>query len=246
MRMSIRRNSQRRRLRLRLSCLLTASCILIVGTFLLYRQSFFPIKEVVFYGNKHLSEEEMKGLMGLRGNEDLMHIECNVLAGRLLRSPWIKSVKIRKQYPHRLIIKIIEAEPFALLETGDKVFIIDEEGRKLDKLKGESAQFLPVISHTGSINPSTFSEAVSLIKAVADIGMSGKQLKITGVDSMKDNLIMELDGTVVRIGDGQYDEKLTRFLELESEIKKRWETVAYIDLRFANRVVVKPLKEVIE
>lgn len=246
MRMGIRRNSQKRRLRFRLSCFLIASCVLIAGIYILYRQSFFPIKEVVFYGNKHLSEEEMKGLMGLRGNEDLMHVRCSLLAERLFQSPWVKSVSIRKEYPHRLLIKIIEAEPFALFETGDKVFIIDEGGRKLEELKGESAQFLPVISAHTAINPSTFSEAVSLIKAVGDIGMSGKQLKVTGVDSNKECLEMIIDGTVVRIGDGQYDEKLTRFLEIESEIKKRWESVAYIDLRFANRVVVKPLKEVFE
>jgi cell division septal protein FtsQ len=50
---------------------------------------------------------------------------------------------------------------------------------------------------------------------------------------------------VVKVGAGDYKEKLQRLLELEEDIQRRQITVDYIDVRFANRVVVKPIKEVI-
>jgi len=50
---------------------------------------------------------------------------------------------------------------------------------------------------------------------------------------------------VIRMGQGDYERKLSRLLALEDEIKKRQIAVDYVDLRFANRVVVKPISEVV-
>ena len=56
---------------------------------------------------------------------------------------------------------------------------------------------------------------------------------------------MQVDGMLVKVGHGEYEEKLQRLLELEDEIMRRGIPVDYIDLRFANKVIVKPINEVI-
>ncbi len=48
------------------------------------------------------------------------------------------------------------------------------------------------------------------------------------------------------MGQGDYDEKLRRLFELSDEIKRRHINVKYVDLRFANSVIVKPFKEAVE
>ena len=55
----------------------------------------------------------------------------------------------------------------------------------------------------------------------------------------------KVDGMLVKVGHGEYEEKLQRLLELEDEIMRRGIPVDYIDLRFANKVIVKPINEVI-
>jgi cell division septal protein FtsQ len=54
-------------------------------------------------------------------------------------------------------------------------------------------------------------------------------------------LALTIDGTVVKMGDGRYEEKLERLINLENEIKSRGIFVDYIDLRFANKAIVKPI-----
>jgi cell division protein FtsQ len=77
------------------------------------------------------------------------------------------------------------------------------------------------------------------------MGLSSERDQIEIVLSKPEELSSIIDGMVVKVGAGEYKEKLERLLELEEDIQSRQITVDYIDLRFANRVVVKPIKEVI-
>ncbi len=240
-----RRNIKKKSWRLRLILLGISVFIAGIALLALHIYTFFPAREVVFYGNKHLRAEELKAMMGLRGYEDLFDLSSSRLASGLLRSPWVKSASVRKEYPSRLIVKIKEAEPLAILNSAG-LYLIDDEGRKLETIKGEPVTFLPVISSSGDLGPDALAGAVGLARAVRQAGVSGRQVEITGLEAGKENITANIDGTAVRMGEGRYEEKLARFLELEAEIKKRWANVDYVDLRFANRVVVRPLKEEIK
>jgi cell division septal protein FtsQ len=57
---------------------------------------------------------------------------------------------------------------------------------------------------------------------------------------------VNVDGIVVKIGEGDYEDKLARLADIEEEIKSRNIAVDYIDLRFANRVLVSPVNAVIK
>jgi cell division septal protein FtsQ len=61
-------------------------------------------------------------------------------------------------------------------------------------------------------------------------------------------LSIEMDETVVKIGAGGYDEKLERFLQLEKDLMERNIPVDCIDLRFDDKAIVKPItaKKVME
>ena len=60
------------------------------------RISIFPVKEVVFIGNKHLSQAELDAISGVRQNEDLLMLSAGKTAEKILLSPWIKKVSVRK------------------------------------------------------------------------------------------------------------------------------------------------------
>jgi len=221
------------------------SGLIVLGlVFAIWNFTIFPLKEVVFIGNRHLRDAELKKLMGVSEGNDLLKLSCQRLANGLLSSAWIKSVSIRKEYPDRLLVRVVESEPFALFKSSGKLFIIDDTGRKLEEIHGGSQPLLPIIvSNSFTVEPSSYSEALNLIRALKDTSIASRPVEIVGVDSDKANLSLLVDGTPVRIGEGRYDEKLLRFVELEKEVRRRWAKVEYIDLRFANRVVVKPLKE---
>lgn len=218
--------------------------VLGTGLYFFAHSGFFALREVEIRGNKHLSEAEVRELMKLGRRENLLFLSTEGMALRLLSSPWIRSVSVRKEFPGKLTAQVEEAEPFALLENGAGLFLMDGGGNVLEEIGGESVPFLPVIV-TGAKgrDPRAFSEALALAGAVKRSGLAAEKnrVEITGVEERPEDLTLRVDGLVVRVGEGQYEKKLARLFELADEIARRWEKTEYVDLRFADRVVVKPV-----
>lgn len=243
-RASSRQNRKKGALRFKAAAIVVFVLGIGAGVYLTLNSGLFALRETVFYGNRHLSDAELAELGKIRRNSNLVRLSSREVAERLSSSPWIKAASVRKEYPGRLVARVEEAEPTALLLGGAGLFLMDDGGNVLEKLKGESVPFLPVIVTKGKgRDPRSFSEALSLARAVKESGLATQKsrIEITGVEDKPEDLAMTVDGLVVRIGEGHYDKKLSRLFELADEIKRRWEKTEYVDLRFADRVVVKPL-----
>lgn len=204
-------------------------------------QAIFPIKHIAFTGSGHLTEGELKALAGIHTGESLMMLSSGEISRQLLRSPWIKSVNVRKEFPDRVSIVIREAEPFALLEMREHLFLIDEGGEILEELNGDSVPFLPVITGDPFKEKEVFTEALNLVRRMHEKGFPSERDHIDIQAHTPNELSVEIDGTLVKMGTGAYEEKLERFIQLEEEIRNRGIPVDHIDLRFSNRAVVKPV-----
>ena len=212
-----------------------------VTVYLAYRevQTAFPLREIVFAGNTHLSDDELKSLAGLKEGEDLLTLSNREIYGRIMKSPWIRSAMIRKELPGRLRITVTESEPFALLDMKGHIFIVDDRGELLEELKGNPIPFLPVITGNPFLKKGVFLDAIGLAKAIKKTGLLGEKDHVDIIARKAEDISVNLDGTLVKVGVGDYVEKLRRLMGLEGDIKKRGIPVDYIDLRFANKVIVK-------
>lgn len=222
-------------------------CAAAAGGVWLYKMSakFFPVNEIVFYGNKHLSVGDLKMMIGINRDESLIRVSARAVSEKLLKSPWIRDVSIRKDFPNTISVQLFETSAFAILETNGRSFLIDERGRMLEEMKG-TVPFLPVITADPFKSRDIFLEAVNLAKALKEKKIATERSRVEIVaDKSPDSISIVIDNVVIKIGQGDYERKLSRFFQLEEEIKKRSIAVDYVDLRFANRVVVKPINEVV-
>jgi cell division septal protein FtsQ len=150
-------------------------------------------------------------------------------------------VLLKKQLPGTLLINIEEAVPKALLRIKRKLYLIDSEGRILERIKGDSMLFLPVIKDIRPKNEKGISEALKLVDVLMkrDIFADRESVEI-GLETY--GLTMKIDGEFIKVGYGNYSEKYDMWLELEPEIRKKSVPIKYVDLRFKDSVIVKPLK----
>lgn len=208
-----------------------------------------PVREISFYGNKHLSDSDLRAIAGIKNDESaggILSLQSEALSKNLLKSPWIKGVSIRKELPERLMIRVDETTPFAILEIKGRSFLVDDNGEMLEEIKGSSVPFLPVITADPFKDKGIFMEALNLAKVIKEKKIATERSRVEIIaDKGPENLSMVIDSMVIKVGHGEYDAKLQRLFELEEEIKKRAIIVDYVDLRFANRVVVKPISEVV-
>ena len=208
-------------------------------------KSAFLVRSVVITGNEHLTDEELKTMAGLESDDNLLTVSGRRISSKMMESPWIRSVAVRKEFPDRLLIHISEAEPFALLDMKGKLFIVDDRGTMLEELRDIAVPFLPVISSNPYQEKGAFQEAIILAKAIKNTGLLSGKDHIEIISHKPQEMSVNIDGIVVKVGEGEYEDKLARLADIEEEIKSRNIPVDYIDLRFANRVLVSPVNEVV-
>lgn len=202
----------------------------------------FPVKNIVITGNNHLEEDEIKDAISAIEKKGLLRSSLRDAERRLRTLPWIKKAYLRKQFPDTLIIRIEETVPKAILNLNGIPSLMDGEGKVLEKIREEETPFLPIIK---GINPEegreALMEALSLIDALSQEGIIPDKGFIE-ITSKPYGLSMNMDGEVFKVGYGRYAEKLRQWKELEGELRKRGIAIEYVDLRFPDRVIVKPIK----
>jgi len=223
--------------------LIAAGCMIYLFTHAV--PAIFKMKTVELAGNEHLTDDELKNIGGLKGDESLLTMSSRKVYEKLKESPWVQTASVRKEYPSKLLISIRETEPFALLDMKGKMFIVDDRGRLLEELKDNSVPFLPVIMSDPYNEKEAFKEAVNLAKVIKNMGVLHNKQRIEIIAHQPNEVAANLDGVHVKVGAGEHEDKLTRLSEIEAEIRKRHIPVAYIDLRFAKKAIVKPVNEVI-
>lgn len=205
--------------------------------------STVQLREILVCGNFHLDKEDVIGGLKIRKHVSLLDLHFEDIDKEIRRNPWIKKVALRKQFPDTLVIKIKEAEPKAILSIKKRVYLVDEDGTRLERLKGESPPFLPVIKNINPDNREAISEALKLVDALSGgIFFSNRESIEIGLESY--GLAIKADGDLFKVGYGGYSEKFNRWAELEPEIRKRGMPIKYVDLRFKDSVIVKPLKTI--
>jgi cell division protein FtsQ len=208
----------------------------VVSRFVLQRVVFFPVRSIEVIGNKHLSESEISKMSKLKRGTSIFSVSSRSVVRRLKRSPWIKNVTLRKEMPDRILIRIKEAVPSALLKKKGEYYLVRSDGEILEK-QADGEKFLPVIK--GDLSDSTaLREAVKFARVLKEYGVDTTVRSEIMVGNIE-NMTLQYGTTTIKVGYGDYEAKLLRYMELKDEIARRRIPVNYIDLRYSRRVIVK-------
>jgi cell division septal protein FtsQ len=201
----------------------------------------FHLRTVLVSGNYHLDEKDIVESSGIRKGESLMDIRFSVIDKKLKENAWIREVALRKQFPGTLVIKVEEAVPKVLLRSKKRLYLLSGDGKILERIKGDLTPFLPVIKDISIKNTKGIREAIKLVDALSKKNVLDHRETIEiGLESY--GLKVNIDGELIKVGYGNYAAKFDRWVELEPEIREKGMPIQYVDLRFKDSVIVKPLK----
>ncbi|MBI5409027.1 MAG: FtsQ-type POTRA domain-containing protein [Nitrospirae bacterium] len=204
----------------------------------------FYVRGLQVYGSSHLDKRDIESILDIDGKQ-LLYLSLKDIDSKLKGSAWIKNTSLRWRLPGTLVINIEEAAPKALLDFGGKTLLVNEDGDVMEELQDAATPFLPVIKGIDPRYKKEMSEAMKLVEAlVAKNILADRQYVEVGLESY--GLTANIDGELVKVGYGRYSEKFDKWTELEPELRKRGVPIQYVDLRFKDSVIVKPVKPVKE
>lgn len=203
---------------------------------------YLPISKLVLQGDvTYTREQDIKGaIFSIAPLGSVVTQDVDQLQKVILALPWVKSVAVRKQWPDKLKLFIVEHQPVAiwnkdkLLNTNGVIFdgaIDDVSGKKLISFFSSDEQSRFVLNTWHNIAPLFKSKALP----VRELWYSVRHAW---------TLVLE-NGIRLELGKEALMERVERFLVLYPKLKEKQSQIAYFDLRYDTGVAVgwKELKE---
>ena len=110
----------------------------------------FSISEISISGNKEITNAEIIAASGITSASALTSLNVADIQSRLKRLPLISDVSVRKLYPNKLAITLIEREPYALWQKDGDVQVISTDGTIIEGFNDVRFKRLPHIVGEGA------------------------------------------------------------------------------------------------
>lgn len=111
-------------------CLLCIA-LLIAGGMLTYsmlsRSDFFQVSEIEITGNLHVTQKQILDFAGIDVQTNLLAMKVGVMKEKLEAHGWIEQVRIKRDWPNRVILSVRERTPVALVSLEDGLYFLDRK-----------------------------------------------------------------------------------------------------------------------
>ena len=75
----------------------------------------FEIKEIKLENNQILQDQELIDIFSFLYSKNIIFLNTNELNKKIKQNSFIEKIKIKKIFPDKLVIKVFEKEPIAIL-----------------------------------------------------------------------------------------------------------------------------------
>lgn len=210
------------------------------------------IGHLVVRGHERLSAGEVLALVdGLRG-QNILTVRLDDWRRRLLASPWVDGATIRRVLPSTVEITVHERRPMGIGRIGTALYLIDGKGVIVDEYGPAYADVdLPIIDGLGTspqdggslVDPLRAEFAGRVIAALSVRPEVARRVSQIDVADLHDAVvILDGDTALLRIGDTDFVSRLQQYIDLAPALRERMAAIDYVDLRFDERLYVRPAK----
>lgn len=214
-----------------------------------FTKEYLTIKEVSILGAGDYSEAEIRSYVEpiVNVNPNILTLPINQIKGFLYTRQYLKKAEIRKEFPARLVLEVVEKRPVAIL-VQNRFYLLDENGEIIRQMNTGENLDLPLITLDNDLNEKTSKEMIKTACFLLQLDnkslplLTPSELRISGGTIIlrslelknKENLIPP-----IYFGLDGIEKKILYVKKLWPEIVNKREQIDYIDGRFREGVLVK-------
>jgi cell division protein FtsQ len=212
----------------------------------------FQVNQINVRGNHRLSNGEVLAMLESLRGRSVLAVDLTEWRKALLSSPWVADASLRRTLPSTVDVVILERAPLGIGRIKGSLYLVDDRGAVIDEYGPNYADLdLPIIdglsgpSNAGEENLNVYRAMLArrLLDALRSRNMSGQISQIDVSDARNAVVLLEGDPTLIRLGNERFVERLQSYYELAPALRERVPAIDYVDLRFDERVYVRPARE---
>lgn len=206
----------------------------------------FDVREVTVRGNAYFSADEVAELAEVPRDKNMLLINSSGVIARILRAPRMESASVRKKYPSRMEITVVERKTAAYLPYGGFFMDLSALGLVIGVSEAVTDRNVPII--TGVAPSFVLLGEVALpadrIGAACSVGAmlaarNVPNISEVNVKDTSDIVIITNEGSRIMLGaaDG-IEERLDTAVGILAGARSRKQAFKYIDVRVTERPVL--------
>lgn len=209
------------------------------------------VERIVVQGNERLSNGEVLAILNGLAGESLLWTDLAAWRRRLLSSPWVSEAALRRSIPSTIEVVVSERTPIGIGRINSDLYLIDDRGTVIDQYGPQYADLdLPIIDGLAAAPSDGAGEMADLprarlaarviaaVKAKPAIARRLSQVDVADVHNA--SVILSGDPAVLALGDDQFLQRLQAYLDVSPALHDRVADIDYVDLRFDERIYVRP------
>lgn len=207
------------------------------------------IDNIAVEGNQRMSRAEVVAVLNGLVGANILSADLDEWRARLEQSPWIREAKFRRSFPSTVNVTVTEREPIGIARLKDRLYLIDERGAVIDDYGPGYAEFdLPIVDGLTSVpngertadtpRAELAARVIRALRSKPAIGRRLSQVDVTDVHNAA--VIVTGDPAVIYVGDDRFLPRLESYFGLATALKERVPDIDYVDLRFDDRIYVRP------
>ena len=217
--------------------------IISIGLLFSYRfitnSSFFAVQKIQISGNVRLEQDDVLNLAHLKSGDNSIAVNISEIEYKLLRSPWVHSVSVKRQLPGNLAITIKEREPRYWMRQENRIVYADEKGNPIDYVGTYKFASLPFLS----VDAGTEHLLQRLPQLLAELDSSGLPLASQNAAWIKLSLsggitlFLESENILLSIGVENWTSNLRHLVATIDDMKRRSEFTNIRSIKAEDRNV---------
>ena len=191
----------------------------------------FEIKEIKIENNEILEDQELINIFSFLYSKNIIFLNSYELKKNIDQNSFIKKIEIKKIFPNKLVIKVFEKEPIAILiDKYQKKYYLGKKTDLIEFRKILKYENLPIVNG----EPKNFKK---LFENLIKINFPTDQIQSYQHFKVNRWNIEMIDGKILKLPEKNYIESLTNFMNIKD--KSNFEKYKIFDYRLNNQLVLK-------
>jgi cell division protein FtsQ len=192
------------------------------------------IDAVTISGITELKEQEILELAGITSRNSLLFLDPEAVRERLKAVPLVRDAGVRKLYPGRVAISIVERQPYALWQKDGEVSVVSVDGTVIDTMRDDRFAGLPFVVGEGA--NARLDDYTALLEQGGDL-KSRIKAGVRVSDRRWD--LVTTDGVTIRLPEVAPGEALAYAAKLARNQHILDKDIVALDLREPGRIVIQ-------
>lgn len=207
----------------------------------------FAVRLVDMNPCAHVTREEVLGILGAGTGGNIWTLSTEEIGRRLRSHPWIRTVSVRKAFPDRLVVRIEERVPRAMVNL-DRLWYVDDLGTMFKRLTAYDSKAFPIVTGFSAADLSS-RDAVALANLrrtlellnMAEAGALRQNVSEVHFDAQDGYTLVTRDtGLQFVIGTMDFREAMKRIDQAVPRLSRLGQTQGAVDLKHEGRIFVRP------